>query len=565
MFLGIYFGRYRLKFVGHPATYYRLFCLVLVSFCFVTGTTAQWQWSVPVDSVVSSENQGHPRAFLWIPPQCKQVRAVVVGQHNMEEEPILEHLLFREMLSQLNMATVWITPGPDLVFNFTKNDANYFNTMMAALAEESGYTELEYAPIVPIGHSAAASYPWNFAAWNPQRTLAAVSISGQWPFYQSDDQPDWGTRSIDGVPGIVTMGEYEWAEDRAGEGLKQRQEHPKVPLSVLAEPAGGHFDVSDEKVAYLTLYLKKAARYRLPENMPSDGPVRLRSIDPVQQGWLASRWRLNQAPVAPPAPVLQYTGNPAEAFWYFDEEHARATEQLQTQYLGQKVNLLGYIQDGSIVKQNKNTHQQVTLDFLPIDDGLTFKLTGTFIDTVPEGRPERWTDLAAGTPIGHATEGGPVTIQRICGPVKKLNDDTFAIRFYRMGMNNTKRSNEIWLLASHPGDGQYKRAVQQSVMHFPLRNTEGAEQHITFPKIADQPATVKSIPLNAVSDSGAKVYYYVLAGPAEIDDGTLKITTIPPRSKYPIKVTVVAWQWGRSIEPKLKTAEPVERVFYLVK
>jgi hypothetical protein len=33
----------------------------------------------------------------------------------------------------------------------------------------------------------------------------------------------------------------------------------------------------------------------------------------------------------------------------------------------------------------------------------------------------------------------------------------------------------------------------------------------------------------------------------------------------PIKVTVVAWQWGRSSEPKLKTAEPVERSFFLRK
>jgi hypothetical protein len=32
-----------------------------------------------------------------------------------------------------------------------------------------------------------------------------------------------------------------------------------------------------------------------------------------------------------------------------------------------------------------------------------------------------------------------------------------------------------------------------------------------------------------------------------------------------VKVTVVAWQWGRSIEPKLKTAEPVERMFHLTR
>lgn len=547
------------------SAYCGLLCLVLLSGCAATGVAAEWQWSVPVESIVSSENQDHPRAFLWIPPGCEQVRAVVVGQHNMEEEPILEHPVFRRTLSELDMAAVWITPGPDLVFNFTKNNCSYFNEMMTALATESGYTELEFAPIVPIGHSAAASYPWNFAAWNPQRTLAAISVSGQWPFFQYSDQPDKEAHSIDGVPGLVTMGEYEWAEDRAGEGLKQRQAHPKVPLSMLAEPGGGHFDASDEKVAYLALYLKKAATYRLPKKMPLDGPVQLKAIDPTQEGWLAQRWNSTQGPSVPAAPVTQYAGDPAQAFWFFDKELAEATETFQARYRGKKVDLLGYIQDGSVVEQNKKTHQQVTLKFLPVDDGLTFKLTGTFIDTVPEGRPERWTGLKAGSAVGHATGGGPVTIERICGPVEKLSEDTFAIRFYRMGMNNKKRSNEIWLLATHPGDDQYRRSVQQSVMHFPLRNTEGAEQHITFAEIADQPAGTQSLPLNAVSDAGAKVHYYVLAGPAEIDGDTLTFTEIPPRSKFPVKVTVVAWQWGRSIEPKLKTAEPAERTFYLVK
>src|SRR4051794_2258764 len=118
-----------------------------------------------------------------------------------------------------------------------------------------------------------------------------------------------------------------------------------------------------------------------------------------------------------------------------------------------------------------------------------------------------------------------------------------------MGMDNKKRSNEIWLLASHPGDDTYKRAVQQSVLHFPLRNDQGADQHITFPEIPDQAAGPRSVTLNATSDSGAKVYYYVLAGPAELDGDTLKLTPIPPRARFPVEVTVVAWQWGRSIDP----------------
>jgi hypothetical protein len=38
---------------------------------------------------------------------------------------------------------------------------------------------------------------------------------------------------------------------------------------------------------------------------------------------------------------------------------------------------------------------------------------------------------------------------------------------------------------------------------------------------------------------------------------------LPPRAKLPVAVTVVAWQYGRCAEPRLKSAEPVERTFAL--
>jgi hypothetical protein len=43
----------------------------------------------------------------------------------------------------------------------------------------------------------------------------------------------------------------------------------------------------------------------------------------------------------------------------------------------------------------------------------------------------------------------------------------------------------------------------------------------------------------------------------------LVFSKIPPRAKLPVKVTVIAWQYGRSIEPKVKSADPVERSFLI--
>jgi hypothetical protein len=543
-----------------------IFCTLLILTAISSSSmAAEWQWSAPIESVTSSENKDHPRAFLWIPPNCQKLRGVVIGQHNMEEEPILEHPKFRAMLGQLGFAEIWVTPGFDLFFRFDQGAGEHFDEMMKALAVQCGYGELQFVPVVPIGHSAAASSPWNFAALNPGRTLAVLSVSGQWPYYKDVNTPDWGARTVDGVPGLVSMGEYEGADSRAGMGLGQRQEHPMTPLSMLANPGAGHFDVSDAKVEYLALYLKKAAQYRLPYIVPSDRPAELKPIDPTKTGWLGDRWHKNDGPKAPTAPVGKYTGEAKDAFWFFDEELAKATETLEAGYRGKKVDLAGYVQEGNVVEQNPKTHQQVTLKFLPLEDGISFKLTGTFLDTVPEGRPEGWTGMPKGSPVTHTTGGGPVVISRICGPVTQTAPDTWAIRFDRVGMTNTKRSNEIWLLASHPGDAEYRRAVQQSVLHFPLRNNAGADQHLTFAVIPDQRLGTKSLKLNAKSDADVPVYFYVREGPAELEGDALKFTTIPPRAKYPVKVTVVAWQWGRSIDPKLKTAEPIERTFSIVK
>jgi len=71
------------------------------------------------------------------------------------------------------------------------------------------------------------------------------------------------------------------------------------------------------------------------------------------------------------------------------------------------------------------------------------------------------------------------------------------------------------------------------------------------------------IKLAASSDANVPVCFYVREGPAQIVGDTLRLMPIPPRTRFPVAVTVVAWQYGRSTEPKLKSAEPVERTFYI--
>ena len=536
--------------------------VALLALCFLTGAasafaTAEWQWSIA---------DGDTRLYLWIPPDCAQVRGVVFANHNMIEQGILEHAVMRRTLTRLGFAEIWAVPYFDATFDFNQGAGEHFERVMAALANESGYRELRHAPVVPLGHSACATFPWNFAAWNPGRTLAVLSVHGDAPqtTLTGNGKPriDWGDRNLDGIPGLMVMGEFEWWDDRLAPAFEFMAKHPKTPLAFLADSGRGHFDYADRTVAFLAAFIEKAAAERLPVNAPLDQPVVLKPIDP-QTGWRVDRWRHEQAPAAPAAPYANYTGDPKDAFWCFDEAMARTTETLYAEQRGKKPQLLS-VTDGHQPIE-KGNGEPVTPRFIPEADGLTFRLTTAFLDAVPpdNSKATLWSGLPAGSPLGHATGGGPIQLSRIVGPFVQTGPDTFALRFGRAEYTANRRNHDLWLVASHPGDAHYRSIVQQLMVRA-NPNKDGAPQTITFPEIPDQPAGATSLKLAATSDAGAPVSYYVREGPAEIDGDMLRFTTIPPRARFPIKVTVVAWQFGRSADPKLQTAGRIERTFLLL-
>ena len=145
--------------------------------------------------------------------------------------------------------------------------------------------------------------------------------------------------------------------------------------------------------------------------------------------------------------------------------------------------------------------------------------------------------------------------------MQKLSADTWRLAFNRASFLGDRRGNEAWFVAIWPGDGTFKRAVQQSMMQIPRRNSEGKPQTIDFPKPENQKRGTKDLKLKATSDSGLPVSFFMREGPAEIDGDVLKFTAIPPRAKFPLKVTVGAYQFGKTTEPKLQSTGPVFQEF----
>ena len=90
----------------------------LLSFTLV-AQTAIWQWSVPVHNFSTHPKNPESRAYLWIPGQCEQVKAILVAQHNMEEISILEDEAFRQRMAELDVAQIWVCPSFNHGFDFT--------------------------------------------------------------------------------------------------------------------------------------------------------------------------------------------------------------------------------------------------------------------------------------------------------------------------------------------------------------------------------------------------------------------------------------------------------------
>jgi hypothetical protein len=535
--------------------------LVYIVFLFGTQSTqaSEWQWSITVDGGLS-------RAYLWIPPNCQRVRGVILASHNMIEQGILQHATMRQTCADLGMAEIWVVPYLDLTFDFNNTAViSRFNAIMDGLAAESGYGELNYAPIIPLGHSACATFPWNFAAWNPERTLAILSVHGDAPQTtltgNGSARIDWGTHNIDFVPGLMVMAEYEWWEDRLIPAIDYKNHHPNAPMALLADAGHGHFDYSDQLVSYLAMFIRKAAAVRLPKRAPLDGPVKLNKVLP-KSGWYIDRWHKDQLPAAASAPYGRYTGDKTTAFWGFDSEMATATERYYANVRGKNGQLLSVTAPGD--DPQKGCGEPVKPSFIPLTDGISFNLQTAFMSTVTAGKGELWTGLPAGTAIGHAVEGGPVVLTWSVGPAEKTAENTFIVRFGRAEYTANRRNNDIWIVAMHPGDKQYKSMVQQVQITIP-KNTLGSDQIITFPPIPPQIKGTALLTLKATASSGLPVQYYVREGPAEVSGDKLMFTGIPPRSKFPVKVTVVATQWGRSVDPQWKTASRVEQTFDIVK
>ncbi len=514
---------------------------------------------------VSGENEGWPDGsknkgtlYLWIPESTTRVRGVVVMATNVPEHMLVGHPAIRRACAEHDLALVWGVPSfwrfgkaapapgaePIDVKTLPNSDAiqaAFLEKLLAALAEKSGYTELAAAPWFPVGESGHLLMVVGLINARPERVAAGICVKNP-HLPQNKTVPllwtlgtgqEWGQTKSDLRETYASdaSGYPAWGRDRPAS---------RWPLSIIVEPGTGHFYCSDAMAEHFGRYLAAAARARLSD----DGSPALKPVD-LEAGVLAHLPLPGQTDLK----IHAYPESPdAMRPWFFDAELARDAQRLSSTNWEAAPQLVLFASDDPGVKIEPFTFNSVTRVTVTTDG--EFTLRATLAHQIPEPF------VGAGAPLARAP-GDPL-VEWICGPYAPVPG---APGRFRVSLDRAwKNGGASYLIARHEGDAAHRRSVQPAALAL-QENKEGAGQTITFPPLADVPAGTAFIPLAATSDSGLPVSYFIVSGPAIIEGDRLVFTPLPPRARFPVEVTVAAWQWGRASEPKVKTAAVVRQSF----
>jgi hypothetical protein len=494
-----------------------------------------FQYAVPVETAKNPST-----AFLWIPPAAKEVRGVVMAGMTLMEREFAKDPQIRQACADQQLAIVFLKcglAGGDL------------QKVLDDLAKASGYAELAKAPVMFVGHSAGGPQAHDMAVKYADRCFGLVQYRGGGPWHNA-------TPIAANIPSLMMVGQFdefgglmrdengrENAWEGACDGMASYRATNEARLaSVVVEPGAGHFPWSDRNSAYLGLFLKKA------------GQAIGKPVD-HKTGWLTE---LNLRKAGECAAYTQFKGDKTKTNWHFDEELAKATLAYHVGLTGKKDQFIKW-SDGYWV--DAGTRYFFT-GLKWVGDGQTFEVHPVYADKYPsqQGGP-RWP--TPGEPVGHST--APILLKQASGPIVATGTNTFRIQFENVTPAG-EGAGRTTFMAYSVGDAEYRYTEQVGMMPRGFGGLKaGKAQTITFPAIGNLKANSAPVELKATSDADVPVEYYVAAGPAVIEAGKLKIAELPARATFPVTVKVVAYHYGRGVEPLVQTAAPVEQTVLIEK
>ena len=498
--------------------------------------------------------------YLWIPENCKKLRGLLIMCTNVPEHMLVGHASIRKICEAKDLGIIWSTPT---FMNFRKTTKDnktlnmaleykttveFLQQMLNGLAETSGYAEVSTVPWLPMGESGHLLMVDALMEYSPERCMAGI-------FIKNNHLPPKNRE----VPTLVAFGTaQEWGQDKVDirtrwndvqsayeRILNERNQNPNWPLSYIIDGSSGHFDCSEKLANYFANYIDLVAKARLS----TDGSPKLNQVK-LEKGFLADM----PVPGHENHPVVACSGAKAESDalpWFFDKQSALEAQSFAAINWKAATQIPAFLNDsGKVALFIFNGISKL----IPTDlgeDGLTFSVKPVLLEKIPA-------NFAVGAGDKLAKAPGTPVLEWVCGQFKPIGNNKFRISLDRSWPNTAN-----YIGVRQHGNDSIRSIFQPCGLTLP-KNNSGKPQKISFDKIPDIVVGTKSIQLVATSDSGLPVEFYVVAGPAVIENKKLIFTKIPPKSKFPVSVTVAAWQWGRSIEPKIKMAEIIKQTFFIV-
>lgn len=361
------------------------------------------------------------RAYIRLPKGTRNVNAVLYCHQNMTEEVLFRSPSFTVAMDSLGVAMAFVQRGSQN-WDTSKGCQERFEQIMQDFAKGTEHPEIAEAPVIPFGHSAQATFPWNFAAWNPERTLCVISFHGDAPRTNlcgyGRENVEWGrTRNIDRIPGLMIEGEYEWWEARVRPALAFRMMYPDSRISFLCDAGRGHFDLSEQTQRYIARFIAKALENPRPEG-----------------GVYYSRWSADGTE----------STDPHDCFWYQDLEMADWTKDIYESSRGKKMQYLGVRINGQDVRYDPSKHIKMNTSV----SGSEFTVEPFF------SAEDRMTAVEA-----HAATRPKAVL--VSGPAIQTGEYTFRIDPDYFGKDPKRQWTGITVCLEADGDAEYKSAVQE--------------------------------------------------------------------------------------------------------
>ncbi|MBX7207168.1 MAG: polysaccharide lyase 6 family protein [Verrucomicrobiaceae bacterium] len=481
-------------------------------------------------------------AHLWIPETCGHLRGLLVLGENVTEHGIVGHPAIRAACAAGDLGIVWCSPRFMSVktLDDSAKHVAFLQQLLDGLAATSGYDEVASVPWLPMGESMHLRMVYHLLNAAPQRCIAGICIKNAVSLSLCRNRE---------TPLLVAVGTaQEWFQNEKDIRtkwqdlafydtlLRERQKHPTWPMSLLVEGGSGHFDCTEAMARHFAGYITAVTNARLPAE--PEAPLRAVTIDAGVEAGL-------------PLPDAAATETKTHTKpWYLDEALARDAQRMAAINWKASSQLPTFLDVAGIPVPM--LHQGITkpVPLVTGEDGITFEVRGGLLPEIPAGF------VGVGEPLAMAP-GTPV-VEWLAGPVAPVESGRF-----RIALDRTWPQGPVCVTLRHRGTAEIRDVVQPGYLEL-VPNSEGAAQEIDFEPVADQIAGIQSVPLIARAGSGMKVRFYVVAGPAKVEGDALHFTPVPPRTRFPVEITVTAWQWGRSIEPRVQTAKPVTRTFRLL-